>query len=84
MLSKLTRAIGISGTDRSRCVWTLNGNGEKVLDGFAGGGQRSLCRQSSGAREQTNDGTGWTLQSDSNRCATETVVAARVPMHRGR
>ena len=57
--------IGVGGTDRSSCLWTLSGTGKAGKAWMAWPAAGTIPLQAiAGSRGQTVDATGWTVQSD--------------------
>ncbi|MES1207198.1 MAG: CAP domain-containing protein [Pseudomonadota bacterium] len=75
ILSNSLGPIGVGGTDRSSCMWTLNGKGEvgKVWMAWPASGTIPL-QAVLGARGQSLDTTGWTVQSDTINLAGAQVA----------
>jgi len=64
ILSNSLGPIGIGGTDRSSCMWTLGGSGKAGKPWMAWPAAGTIPLQALGSRTQTVDSTGWTVQSD--------------------
>lgn len=85
ILSNSLGPIGIGGTDRSSCMWTLMGTGRAGKPWIAWPAAGRVPLQAIvGSRGQSTDSTGWTVQSDSINLAgaqvTVTVDGANQPV----
>lgn len=84
ILSNSLGPIGIGGTDKASCMWTLNGSGKagKAWTAWPSPGQIPL--QAVSPKGTTVDSTGWSVQSDSinlaNAQVTVTVDGAAQPV----
>jgi hypothetical protein len=75
ILSNSLGPIGVGGTDRSSCMWTLGGTGKAGKPWMAWPAAGSIPLQAiAGARGQTVDATGWTVQSDKINLASAQVT----------
>jgi len=75
ILSNSLGPIGVGGTDRSSCMWTLGGSGKAGKSWMAWPAAGTIPLQAiTGARNQTVDATGWTVQSDSINLAGAQVT----------
>jgi hypothetical protein len=75
ILSNSLGPIGVGGTDRSSCMWTLGGSGKAGKPWMAWPAAGTIPLQAiTGARNQTVDATGWTVQSDSINLAGAQVT----------
>jgi hypothetical protein len=85
ILSNSLGPIGIGGTDRASCMWTLSGTGRAGKAWTAWPAPGSIPLQAmSPSRGTTVDATGWTVQSDGINLAgaqvTVTVDGAAQPV----
>ena len=75
ILSNSLGPIGVGGTDRSSCMWTLGGTGKAGKPWMAWPAAGTIPLQAiAGARGQTVDATGWTVQSDTINLAGAQVT----------
>jgi hypothetical protein len=75
ILSNSLGPIGVGGTDRSSCMWTLNGTGRAGKTWMAWPAAGTIPLQAMGrAGNQHVDSTGWTIQSDSINLAGAQVA----------
>jgi uncharacterized protein YkwD len=74
LLSNSLGPIGIGGTDRSSCLWTLTGTGRAAKPWMAWPAPGTIPLAALGARAQTVDVTGWSIQSDTINLATAQVA----------
>jgi hypothetical protein len=75
ILSNSLGPIGVGGTDRSSCMWTLSGTGKAGKPWMAWPAAGTIPLQAiAGARGQTVDSTGWTIQSDNINLANAQVA----------
>jgi hypothetical protein len=75
LLSNSLGPIGVGGTDKSSCLWTLGGTGKAGKAWLAWPAPGTIPLQAiAGARGQTVDATGWTVQSDSINLASAQVT----------
>jgi hypothetical protein len=74
ILSNSLGPIGIGGTDRSSCMWTLGGSGKAGKPWMAWPAAGTIPLQAMGSRNQTVDSTGWTIQSDNINLAGAQVA----------
>jgi len=74
VLSNSLGPIGIGGTDKASCMWTLNGSGKagKTWTAWPAPGQIPL--QALSPKGTTVDMTGWSVQSDSITLANAEVT----------
>jgi hypothetical protein len=85
ILSNSLGPIGVGGTDKSSCMWTLGGIGKAGKPWMAWPAAGTIPLQAiAGSRGQTVDSTGWTVQSDNinlaNAEVTVTVDGAAQPV----
>ena len=64
ILSNSLGPIGIGGTDRSSCMWTLGGSGKAGKPWMAWPAAGKIPLQAIVGARQSTDMTGWTVQSD--------------------
>lgn len=64
ILSNSLGPIGIGGTDRSSCMWTLGGTGKAGKPWMAWPAAGKIPLQAIVGTRQSTDTTGWTVQSD--------------------
>ncbi len=64
ILSNSLGPIGIGGTDRASCMWTLNGTGRAGKTWMAWPAAGIIPLQAVSRSGTTTDSTGWTVQSD--------------------
>jgi uncharacterized protein YkwD len=79
LLSNTLGPIGIGGTDRSSCLWTLTGTGKagKAWMAWPPAGIVPLQAVFSGGTRGGADSTGWTVQSDTiNLAAAQVTVTS--------
>jgi hypothetical protein len=75
VLSNSLGPIGIGGTDRASCMWTLTGTGKAGKPWMAWPAAGTIPLQAvSPARGTTVDTTGWTVQSDNINLAGAQVT----------
>jgi len=76
VLSNSLGPIGIGGTDRASCMWTLTGTGRagKPWMAWPAPGVIPLAAMMPQARGMTVDQTGWSIQSDSINLASAQVT----------
>jgi hypothetical protein len=75
MLSNSLGPIGIGGTDQYSCMWTVGGTGNAAKPWMAWPAAGVVPLQAVvGARGQSVDTTGWSIQSDTINLATAQVT----------
>jgi hypothetical protein len=76
LLSNSLGPIGIGGSDRASCMWTLSGTGKagKPWMAWPSPGVIPLAALMPQARGMTVDQTGWSIQSDSINLANAQVT----------
>jgi len=74
VLSNSLGPIGIGGTDRASCMWTLTGTGKAGKPWMAWPAAGQIPLQAVSPRGTTVDSTGWTVQSDSINLANAQVT----------
>jgi hypothetical protein len=84
VLSNSLGPIGIGGTDKASCMWTLVGTGKAGKPWMAWPAAGIIPLQAVSPRGTTVDSTGWTVQSDTinlaNAQVTVTVDGAAQPV----
>jgi hypothetical protein len=84
ILSNSLGPIGIGGTDRHSCMWTLNGTGRAGKPWMAWPAAGTIPLQAIRSGQRSLDQTGWTIQSDSinleNAEVSVTVDGASQPV----
>jgi uncharacterized protein YkwD len=74
IMSNSLGPIGIGGTDRSSCLWTLTGTGKVGKPWMAWPAQGTIPLQAIVVGRDSADTTGWSLQSDTINLATAQVA----------
>ena len=74
ILSNSLGPIGIGGTDRASCMWTLNGTGKAGKPWMAWPAPGAIPLQAVSPRGTTVDSTGWSVQSDNINLANAQVT----------
>jgi uncharacterized protein YkwD len=74
ILSNSLGPIGIGGTDRASCMWTLNGSGNAGKQWMAWPPAGVVPLQALATTRNSVDTTGWTVQSDSINLANAQVT----------